>query len=131
MPGSSASVAASAGHRAGGRRGCFFSVARHGDLIAVGDVRGEIHGHEIRIMRRPAGFCERITRTRVTGKGIHARMHDRARNVDEGLSAFGDRCVNAFRRRGELRCGMRRELRRPQHERNDDGDYRSAGNRGK
>jgi hypothetical protein len=29
---------------------------RHGDLIAVGNMRGEIYGEEIGIVRRPTGF---------------------------------------------------------------------------
>jgi hypothetical protein len=55
-------------------------------------------------------------------------MHDRARDVDKSLSAFNDGRVSVFGCRGALRGGMRRELRRPQHKRNDDGDERSTGN---
>ena len=93
------------------RRG--FAVTRHRDLIAVRNVRGEVHRDEIRIVRRAAGLRERIARTSVTGKRVHTGMQDRTRNVHERLNTFSNRRVHAFGRARDLRCGTRRELRRP------------------
>ena len=102
---------------------------RHRDLVAVGDVRGEVDRDEIRIARRATGFGQRILRARITGERVDARDADRTGDVDQQRRARRRRCVSMLSRRREFRRRVRRELRRPQNEGHDDGHERRARNR--
>lgn len=94
-----------------GRTG--LALTWHGDLVSVDDMRGKVHGDEIGIVRRPARFSQRVLRTRITGKRIHARMHDRTRNIYECLWSRRWRTTHEFARRAQFGRGMRSELCRP------------------
>jgi hypothetical protein len=112
-----------------GRGGTHLALTRHGDLIAVGNVRRQVYRDKIGIVRRTTRFCERISCTSIAGKRIHSRVYDRACNIHERLRPRRERSTNGFVWSAEFGRWMRSELRRSQHERKDNRNETGAADR--
>jgi hypothetical protein len=85
------------------------TVGGHGrdhDLLAVGDAQREVEARGIAELGRAAGARDRVCDAQAVGQAVHARLEDRARDVDLELA---DRAsVSRDGRQGDRLPGRRR-----------------------